>query len=102
MRDAAFFRLAARLERYELENFELYLEIREWRELVQYMAESARARHRDFQAVSASNSLYLAALRSLPREIQALFWAAVAEREYRREGRNGAANLHYLPSEQGA
>lgn len=102
MEDAAFSRLAARLERYELENIKLYQENREWRELVQYMTETACARHREFQVVSEHNSLYLEVLRSFPRDIQRKFWAAVAECENRRKGRNGAAKLHYLPSEQGA
>ena len=97
MRDAVFSRLA----RYELENLELDQEIREWRGLVQHMAENARARHKDFQAVSERNSLYLEVVRSLPRDIQMLFWSAVAEREDRREGKNGASNLRYLPSKQG-
>ena len=96
MRDAVF----SRLERYELENTELFLEIRDWRGLVQYMAENARARHRDFQAVSERNSLYLKAVRSLPRDVQELFWAAVAERESRKEEKNGASSLRYLPSKK--
>ncbi|WP_300733895.1 tRNA pseudouridine(13) synthase TruD [uncultured Desulfovibrio sp.] len=101
MREDTFFRLVARLERYELENIELYQEIREWRELVQHMAESSRTQHKIFQTLSDRNSLYLEALRDLPSEMQSMFWAAVEEREGRKEARNGAANLRSLSSAQG-